>query len=997
MPVEGFVAKVQKAALPGIWSKGVEMSRAGAVVITKRTSAEIEARVRAAGLPVPPTVTLYLSDEEWTCDCVGRTDPCAHVTAATITAARDALNGSEDAGELRRDAQGPDAASLGVSAGPAHGSSTSPPAATLGYRLDVRGGSLVCNRVLVNGGRDEPLGRSLTELLARAPHKVLPTHEDLALERIVLSMPGCVVTPARVAELFRYLGAADIRLRGERVQVDATPIHPRAVVDDAGSGFVLRLERHPSIEAVVARGVARVGSVLRPLAWANRTGEMLEKLPMQRMFDNSEVGELVSRVLPEIEQELEVDVRTTRLPGRTKRLAPRVIFDLASLGEKIGILSTLVYGDPPVARVAGDTLVALGGGVVPMRDRAAESALRVRVRDELGIEVGRRIDKTGFEAQSLVARLASFEIGGDEAIERSRLVPRILGDGDPRIVFAVEEERDTRGKASKGSKRGRQASPEAVIAAYDAGLEYVPLLGGGFARIPEEFLRQNAGRLRDLLAARDEDGRVARGALPALGELCDALASPRPPSVERLKPLVAGLPEVVLPDDLRADLRDYQKEGVRWLTFLRDEKLGGILADDMGLGKTLQCACIFQAKKTSLVVCPKSVLFNWEAELARFRPSLRVARYHGSDRAIDPSADVVLATYAVMRLDIDHLVTKSFATVVFDEAQFLKNPDSLVARAAFRLQADMRIALSGTPIENRLQEIWSLFHATQPGMLGGRHSFRARFEDPIARGDAEATARLRALIAPFLLRRTKAQVLPELPPRTEQTHLVELEAEERTLYNVVLAAAQTHCADLVGAGRGPLEVLEALLRLRQVACHSALVPGQKAASSSKLDALMGLVEDARDAGHRLLVFSQWTSLLDLVEPALANLGVTFDRLDGTTRDRGGVVARFQAADGPTVLLLSLKAGGTGLNLTAADHVVLLDPWWNPAVEDQAADRAHRIGQDRPVVVHRLVAKDTVEERMQELLSRKRALAGAILEGGGQPLSLTTADLAALLT
>jgi SNF2 family DNA or RNA helicase len=290
-------------------------------------------------------------------------------------------------------------------------------------------------------------------------------------------------------------------------------------------------------------------------------------------------------------------------------------------------------------------------------------------------------------------------------------------------------------------------------------------------------------------------------------------------------------------------------------------------------------------------------------------------------------------------------------------------------------------------------------HFANRGLLGGRREFDAEFARPVTDGVASAAANLRQRIRPFVMRRRKAEVAPELPPRTEATLKVVLDERERAVYDAVRAATQAELVAALSGLDGKLDVmkaLEALLRLRQAACHRGLLPGQKADTSAKVEALLESLETAAADGHKALVFSQWTSLLDLIEPALANAGIPYTRLDGSTRDRGEVVERFQSADGPPVMLISLKAGGTGLNLTAADHVFLCDPWWNPAVEDQAADRAHRIGQDRPVTIYRLIAVDTVEERILDLQEKKRALGEAALGDGGAAASLTRDDLLALL-
>ena len=486
-------------------------------------------------------------------------------------------------------------------------------------------------------------------------------------------------------------------------------------------------------------------------------------------------------------------------------------------------------------------------------------------------------------------------------------------------------------------------------------------------------------------------------ALPGLAQLCDDLDAPRPPQFGRLEPLLNDfekIPQAVLPSDLTATLRSYQQQGINWLCFVRDAGLGAVLADDMGLGKTLQTLCAVRGR--TLVVCPRSVVHNWADEIRRFRPDMKYSIYHGSQRELDPKADITLTTYAVLRIDLEALKKVPWATLVLDEAQAIKNPDSQVARAAYQVEAEFRIALSGTPVENRLEELWSQLHFTNRGLLGGRSDFAERYAKPISAGHAEVAKRLRSRIRPFLLRRMKQDVAPELPPRTNAVLYCELEDEERVVYDAIKVATKKEVVAKLKAGGSVLLALEALLRLRQAACHSQLIPGQTAATSSKIVRLLDALDQAAAEGHKALVFSQWTSLLDLVEPHLRDAGIAFTRLDGSTRDRGAVVAEFQSEGGPPVMLVSLKAGGTGLNLTAADHVFLLDPWWNPAVEDQAADRAHRIGQERPVMVYRLVAKDTVEEGILALQERKRGLADAALGESDQAQALTRDDLLALL-
>ncbi len=536
-----------------------------------------------------------------------------------------------------------------------------------------------------------------------------------------------------------------------------------------------------------------------------------------------------------------------------------------------------------------------------------------------------------------------------------------------------------------------------MLRAWSRGESLVPLAGGGFAPLPAEWLARHGRRVADLLAARDAEGRLPRALAPDAVRLGDDVAQPAPPELRMWAERLAHrdvLPQPSLPEDLRAELRDYQREGVRWLLFLRESGLGALLADDMGLGKTLQALCALE--RGTLVVAPTSLLANWEEEVQRFRPALRVAIYHGAKRSLDPEADLTLTTYALLRRDREVLTRRRWRGVVLDEAQAIKNPQSQVAQAAFALQAEQRIVLTGTPVENRLEDLWSQLHFLNRGLLGGRDDFEERYARPIAAGDTEALEHLRTRLHPFVLRRRKAEVAPELPPRTETVLHCVLSEEERAIYDAVRAATREEVVRELEAGRGVLAALEALLRLRQACCHPRLLPGQELEASAKLDLLVDRLETAIAEGHKALVFSQWTSLLDLVEPRLRAAGLDFLRLDGGTRDRGAVVSAFAAETGPPVFLISLRAGGTGLNLVAADHVFLLDPWWNPAVEEQAADRAHRIGQQRPVFVHRMVARDTVEERIVALQTRKRELADAALAGRGTAPRLTREELLGLL-
>jgi hypothetical protein len=963
-------ATLKKQALPAIWNQGTKLAREDSVSLEKESDGRLDLRVRVPARASYLSVSLFTKDLEWTCDCPGPADPCVHVIAALLAVQR--VTG---AGQRL-----PDAKTTG---------------AQLVYafrRLPMSG--LTLDRFVLVGDKRTRLDGTLASVHGK--YALSPGPGDIKVDRILTAASRGVLRPGVWESLLEALNGAQVEFDDKPISVSAEPLLPAGRVYDEGEDIILAVEKNPELSSVVELGLGRVGNTLRPLGLVDLTGLKLERLPLRRRFTHSDVGELATKVLPEIESKLKVVIQSSRMPRRGKtRMPPRISFDLSHAEHTLSVVPMVVYGDPICARIEGTRLVHVQGDV-PERDEIGERRLIGRLRDELFLVPGRRVDFDGQEANKFAAKLREFQtrLGLEPGAMLVRAAPvqaKIRINGDTlNIEFEVPED-------SEGSPRRGKASAEAVLRAWQDGLSLVPLQGGGWAPLPSDWLEKFGDRVADLLAARDAEGRVSRVSIPALSALCDDLDQPRPPSFDKLAPLIHGfesLPEVALPKDLTATLRAYQKVGVDWLCFLRDAGLGAVLADDMGLGKTLQTLCAVTGR--TLIVCPKSVLHNWEAEAKRFRPGLSVAVYQGPRRELDKRAKLTITTYAILRLDAERLAAETWDTVVLDEAQAIKNPDSQVSRAAFALKTNFPIALSGTPLENRLEELWSMFHFSHRGLLSGRSQFRDRYSLPIEQGNKKKLAELREKTKPFILRRLKREVAPELPPRTDMVLEIELDPSERELYTAVRAATQKDLLEKLQKGGNVLQALEALLRLRQAACHPSLVPGQSAESSSKIEALLEMLEQVAAEGHKALVFSQWTSLLDLVEPHLERAGLRSVRLDGRTRDRAAVVNEFQSDEGPPVMLTSLKAGGTGLNLTAADHVFLLDPWWNPAAEDQAADRAHRIGQERPVLVYRLIAKDTVEEGILALQAKKRALADAALEGAGDAAGITREDLLALL-
>ncbi len=949
------------------WSRGVELVRKGAVHAQTSSEAEVVMRIEGRAGRAAPAVRLRPREVAWECDCDGPDDPCEHVAAAVIAWRR-----AREAGEpLPR----------------ATVAST-----RLGYRLARTATGLTLARVLVRDGRDEPLPATLAAYAVGRGSGSAPlaSAADLAVERLIDPRRfGPPPRPSMHRLLAALVGCDDVSLDGSPVSVSLEPVLPIVCVEDRGDGFALELVPDPRHDESFANGVARCGAVLRPLGDPRLTAREREELTRGHYYPPEAAGRLVSEIIPELRARLPVELRTERLP-REQAVKPRLRALVSRDGDQLTVRAELIYGDPPVARVEQGRLIALQGATVPRRIETAEASLATRLDHELGLEPGATLELPAQQAIAFRERLERFS---GEVVGRAHEQFRLVAALEP--VLAASSDRFDLSFTPGGG--GGRVDAARVLRAWQEGESLVPLSGGGFAPLPTDWLEKHGRRLADLLAARANDGRLPACALPDLARLCDELGEPAPPGFERLRALVedfAGLPEPALPSDLTAELRGYQRSGVAWLQFLQKAGLGGLLADDMGLGKTLQALCAVQGR--TLVVAPTSVLFGWADQARRFRPELRCSVYHGAKRALERGTDLTLTSYAILRLDADALARESWDTVVLDEAQTIKNPDSQIARAAFALRAGFRLTLTGTPVENRLDELWSQLHFVNPGLLGSLRDFRERYAKPIAAGEPGAASHLRARIAPFVLRRMKAVVAAELPPRTDAILHCELDPDERAVYDTVRAASQRQVVERLQQGGNVIEALELLLRLRQAACHRALVPGQSASGSSKVSVLLEALDEAAAEGHKALVFSQWTGFLDLVEPHLRAAGIDFERLDGSTIDRQGVVERFQAAEGPPVLLISLRAGGTGLNLTAADHVFLLDPWWNPAVEEQAADRAHRIGQDRPVSVYRLVARETVEERILALQERKRALAEAALSGADRASSITREDLLGLL-
>ena len=563
---------------------------------------------------------------------------------------------------------------------------------------------------------------------------------------------------------------------------------------------------------------------------------------------------------------------------------------------------------------------------------------------------------------------------------------------------------------------GQSVPLEKIWKAWTQGKRYVQLKDGSYSSLPEAWLERVAHKLQalGLDPSKPPKEQFAQFEAPVLDSLLDDLPGAVTDSFwDDLREKIHTFKEikpVPPPKGLNAELRGYQKQGLAYLNFLREYHFGGILADEMGLGKTVQTLSFIQhmvehgSTQPNLIVVPTSVLPNWEREAGKFVPNLRLLTIYGTRREgmfkKIKKSDLVLTTYALLRRDLAELQKHDFNTIILDEAQNIKNPNTITARSVRHIKADMRLCLSGTPIENNLFELWSLFEFLMPGFLGAQHAFKRGVVKPIKDGDEESLSFLRTRVRPFILRRTKSEVAKDLPPKIENTYFCALADEQAELYAMLAKKLKEQVLSTVdknGIAKSQMSILDALLKLRQICCHPRLLkldlPGVSTnLPSGKFDAFKDMVTEIVDEGHRVLVFSQFVQMLHIIRSWLQISGTPFCYLDGASKDRFEQVDRFNNSSDIPIFLISLKAGGTGLNLTSADYVIHYDPWWNPAVENQATDRTHRIGQTRQVFAYKLICQNTVEEKILGLQDAKKGVAESIIPGAEAWKSLSREDL-----
>ena len=810
---------------------------------------------------------------------------------------------------------------------------------------------------------------------------------------------------------------------GDNLQVSVgTPRPACTVTADAAGGLDVRLS--PEVRVLLSGDACYVVDAAR----AQRTDEEFARkaAPVVSVLatagsshvSSRDVGEFCRSVLPVLRAWCDLAA-----PASLDQMAPPAPFFRFRIGEKDGSFfcdAAVSYGDWSCAPGAPE---AQGQ---PQRDLAAEYHVCDVLADYFplgGAALGEPDYRFGEDDEELLFRLLTDGLSELDGLGEVLLSERLRGirvRPAPSLSVRATVKSDLLNVELGASGLTKEELVE-YLDGFSRQQRYVRLTSGDLVRIGDNL--KVAQELADGLGVSVEELAAGRAGLAsarsllidALLERADGVRLERDAGFHRIVRDFEsyGDADIDVPAGLEATLRGYQEDGFRWLGTLERLGFGGILADDMGLGKTLQViAHVLSQKETgrggcTLVVCPASLVYNWMSEISRFAPGLAAVAVLGTKAARrvliggHEGADILVTSYDLLRRDVEEYAPLHLSRVVLDEAQYIKNPKAQVTRAVKCLDADVRLALTGTPIENRLAELWSIFDFLMPGYLGTRDQFAKRYEGPVEAGEHDGRRLLRCAIGPFVLRRLKSEVLADLPEKTESVVYSQMSPRQRKLYLATQdrLALQVQHMDK-GGPQGPerLKVLAELTRLRQICCDPRLCLDGYEGGSAKLETCLELVSQARDAGHRVLVFSQFASMLDLIGQRLSAAHVTWFQLTGRTSKeaRERLVRRFQAGEAD-VFLVSLKAGGVGLNLTAADVVIHYDPWWNVAAQDQATDRAYRIGQRRDVSVMRLVVEGTVEEKIVRMQEAKRDLAASVLDGEEvRSLLLTRDDLLALL-
>ena len=827
---------------------------------------------------------------------------------------------------------------------------------SLSYQLESNGRDLYLKRYLVRKEEVKPLEVSLASIksLDLSGADVSVRNADFELERL-LALETAEAHRLAVAQ-FSVLKDLEIKFKEQVVHFDRSPRGVRLVIRKEGGGIFVKLDTE---EGLFFDHFFFLNSVVYPLVKVPFSASDEQLLRTGKYLGAKEAIEFMGQKLPRLKLVMPV----LNEVSEPVRMPATIALQSWEEGSGLCYRFLLAYGDPVAAWFEGNELKILDK-TIPIRSKDDELKVLVEFERSTGQSLNRtyrsEIPEAFEQARKLFA--SRYPLIGQAIEDFSNIrdvLPELICEGD-RFALSIHGE--------VFSLRQIKASRELGGA--------VRLADGSWGQVSRSWFEGEGKKILEILLMNGD--KVTKGGTLSLSKSL----SFRDKSSEFYQLTLDWDKDFSL---FRSpiDLRPYQIDGAKWLSKLQNLKLGGILADEMGLGKTYQTLLSLQTP--SLVVAPTSLLGNWLREAKLARPELRVGVMHGASRNWEVPFDIYVTSYGTVRSDIDRIKKMSFKTSVLDEAQNIKNPHARMSAACFEITADSRIALSGTPFENSAVDLWSLMNYCMPGLLGNFEYFKTHFSKP---GDA---ARLKENISPFILRRLKSDVGKDLPEKSVQIVRCTMESDQKDFYLSLLDKIRSELA----TSEATMSILTGLLRLRQAACDPFLVDATTSASSSKLEYLIASLQEIHQNGQTALIFSQWTSLLDRVASKLQNLGFNWSRLDGATADREGAVNDFMTAK-TDFFLISLKAGGTGLNLTRADHVFILDPWWNPAVEEQAIARTHRMGRAHKVFVHRLVSEDTVEEKIVDLQMDKTEQARFFLEDSDLSSQLKLADLKKLL-
>lgn len=982
-----FFQHIQRITKPGLWSKGSTIAKALVVIERQQSESELHFSIQERTKVASPQVQLWPEEEDYFCDCGSDFEPCEHIAACVIAVKNNWVQKPKPQGDIR--------ASTRVWNVEYHFSCTEHQ-------------ELFFERKLFSGQDYKTLNQSLVGFaggLQSGRHEFLNasfTKKDFQVDEL-LSGHRRGVLPQKVLEkLFQLLkGENFIFFDNKPIQVSPSLYKPKLVIEKKGNA----IEAIPAPSAgldeapfFLKNGAVLLGNTLHPSRIAQI--ESFHSRPQPEYF-------FFTQTVPELEKKFTIDWGSTVKPELLD-LEPYCELELQFHPPfTLTVVPRIYYGDSQKMAQLDDNheLLLLSRKYWPARKPDKEHQLTRHLQSELQMKLNALSTFSGNEVFHFFERARKWRTNPSRDALAQKLKSETgfdllsnFNEARPELKVFSQSADQTHFKLQLDllNKNNLQFNKNEVFEILNAcernekiywkkqfsnNLSWnVPIL------MPQEWFEADGSRFLEWIrkkGLRQVNAQDQNINSFDLLELHQSQFSRNFFSSELLLKEWEALSEQefncdAMESDLDSRLRTYQKKGVAWLRLLKKLQCGGLLADDMGLGKSFQVLSVlekrcFETDLPSLIICPTSVLVNWQNQFRDYRPDLSFLIYHGSGRKIQKleAADVILTSYALLRQEVDFFSKQRYQTIVLDEAQWIKNPHSQTARACFSLNANFRLATTGTPIENHPRDLWSIFRFLNLSLLGELSDF----EEKLQNNANEVKNKLK----PFIMKRTKEQVALDLPPKTEMIIHIDLSVEEKKLYNSFLEVSQNEALRKVEAGASMLSVLESLLRLRQLCCHASLIDPLFQAPSSKLNVFLESVGNLVEKGHKCLVFSQWTSFLNLIEAELKNHQLPYLRLDGATQNRAEIVDRFQNKKDIPVFLLSLKAGGVGLTLTEADYVFLMDPWWNPAVENQAIDRVHRIGQNKPVFAYRLICRNTIEEQILSLQQIKKHYQSLLLE------------------